>query len=342
MDFYPLIEEILKQPYLLPDGNEIGKSIEERSIQGFVLGHGPKKTSLIAGNHADEPIGPLLLKKLVNFLRNLDENHEILKQHSFYIVPHANPDGEARNLKWYSYEDKETNLAEYLRHVIRELPGEDMEFGYPIKNEIEALRPENLAIYEFWEKAESPFHLHVSLHGMGKSTGAWYLIDSAWKNRTDALQQKCVIRTKDLGYSLHDLNRNGEKGFYRIAEGFCTRPDSQEMRMHFMSLGDFDVANKFHPSSMESIRSLGGDCLTLVSEMPLFLFPNQERELKWPDQFLINWNNQFALWKSLLITEQMSDVNVVHAAHSFGLRAMSWEDQMRLQWQFIVAGMETV
>lgn len=342
MNLYLLIDQILQQPHTTVKGHEIGKSIEERSIQGFVFGKGETKISLIAGNHADEPIGPLLLKKLVNYLFTLDEHHELLLTYTFYIVPHTNPDGEARNLKWYTYNDTQTDLANYLQFSVRESPGEDLEFGYPIENQVEALRPESLAVFEFWQKAKTPFDLHVSLHGMAKSTGAWYLIDEAWKNRTDQLQQKCTTRTKALGYQLFDLDRKGEKGFYRITEGFCTRPDSQAMRHHFMCLGEFDTANKFYPSSMESIRSLGGDCLTLVSEMPLFIIPNQKRELVWPDPYLTDWNNQFTIWKSLVLSEKINASNLNHEMEKQGVKAMPWEDQMRLQWQLIVAGMETV
>lgn len=342
MELYPLIDKILKHTPIEIDGYVIGKSVEGRSIQGFTFGNGTKNISLIAGNHADEPVGPLLLKKLVSYLFSLPKKHYLLETYSWYIVPHTNPDGESRNKKWYTYDDTETDLANYLTHVTRELPGEDLEFGYPIEDEIEALRPENTAVYKFWKTANIPFHLHVSLHGMAKTYGPWFLIDNDWKSRTPKLQEQCYNRSTSLGYNVFDLDRKGEKGFYRIAEGFCTRPDSKGMREHFLKLNDVEMANKFHPSSMESIRSLGGDCLTLVSEMPLFLFPKKERDLIWPDPYLQQWSNLFSLWKIQLKEGVLSSKLLALEMKRLDIRPMPWEDQLRLQWQLIISGIETI
>ena len=342
MSLYNCINDILKQSFHNEKGLFLGKSREGRSIYGYRFGIGQKKVSLIAGNHADEPIGPLLLKKLVNFLATLNNNHELLKDYSWWIVPHTNPDGEEINKKWYSYTDKKTNLASYLKYVSRELPGEDLEFGYPIEGEIDDLRPENRAIYEFWKTAKSPFNLHVSLHGLRSSYGPWFLLDQSWIDRTVQLQNECVTRTHELGYDLYDLDRSGEKGFVRIAEGFCTRPDSKEMKKHFLNLGETEFASKFHPSSMESIRSLGGDCLTLVSEMPLFVFPKKERELVWPDEYLTSWGEVFANWTMRLINNEITTEELQQEMDDLDIKPMPWEDQIRLQWQLIVSGLTTV
>ena len=45
------------------------------------------------------------------------------------------------------------------------------------------------------------------------------------------------------------------------------------MAAYFEDRADDDTAAKFRPSSMETIRSFGGDPLTLVSEVPLFVLP---------------------------------------------------------------------
>ncbi|WP_010522647.1 M14 family zinc carboxypeptidase [Aquimarina agarivorans] len=342
MKLYNYISTILEAPFENFGGKTIGVSLEAIEIDAFIFGNGPKKISLIAGNHADEPIGPLLLKKLVNFLSLLNEQHELLLKYTWYIIPHTNPDGEKRNLKWYTYQDTEADLANYLTHVTRELPGQDIEFGFPIENKAKALRPENEAIYNFWKKANTSFDLHVSLHGMSATYGPWFLIDKKWINRTQALRDKCTLKTKALGYQLFDLNRFGEKGFERISKGFCTRPDSTEMRNHFLALNDKKTAEKFHPSSMESIRSISTDCLTLVSEMPLFIFPEESRQLTWPDPFLQKWNTQFTLWKQQIRAKELTAEQCNKQAKKMNVNAMPWKDQMRLQWQLVVAGIETI
>ena len=113
----------------------------------------------------------------------------------------------------------------------------------------------------------------MSLHGMAFAAGPWYLIEPAWADRSVMIIEKCGAATSAMGYRLHDVERHGEKGFTRIARGFCTRPDSVAMAAHFHDLGDDATASLFRPSSMETIRAMGGDALTLVSEMPLFTLP---------------------------------------------------------------------
>ena len=326
----------------LPDPYRIGRSYEDRPIPAYRFGSGPINVSLIAGCHADEPTGPRLLRKLVTFLSQQQPDHRLLADYAWWIVPHVNPDGEAANQKWYERTDKVYDLARYLRHVERAAPREDLEFGFPIPGEAGPKRPENQFIYDFWRSAGQPFHLHASMHSMAIAFGAWFLIDPAWTERTSALQEQCRTAAAELGYPLHDVDRQGEKGFYRIGEGFATRPNYRAMRQYFLDEEDEETASFFHPSSMESIRSLGGDCLTLVSEMPMFLIPRKEKDLSWPNPVYEAWKRRLEEWKAQLLLGKMNDEAVKEAAHQQGLRPMPVEDQMRLQWAFVAAGLEAV
>jgi hypothetical protein len=177
---------------------------------------------------------------------------------------------------------------------------------------------------------------------MGFAAGPWYLIEPGWIDRTRVLRASCGRRTQELGYTLHDVERQGEKGFHRIERGFCTRPDSQAMRDYFLARDDPDTAGRFRPSSMEAIRSLGGDPLTLVSEMPLFLIPGAGESPGPPDPVLEAWKQRIVAWRAAL-SEPVSDHGEL-AAEMFeaGLRAMPVRHQMELQWTFIAAGLAEV
>jgi len=339
---FDYIHDILKHTHLNPKGNLIGLSKNGLKVYGYKLGEGAKNISLIAGNHADEPVGPLLLKKLVNFLTALPENHFLLKEFSWYIIPHNNPDAEKINQAWYTYEDEKADLYKYLKFAQRELPGDDVEFGFPIESEFESLRPENENAYQFWKSAKQAFDLHVSLHGMKAAYGAWFLIDEDWVGSTQQLQNQCAAKTQELGYQLFDLNRFGEKGFKRINKGFCTRPSGKYMRAHFNDLNDAETAHKFHASSMESIRSLGGDCLTLVTEMPLFLYPHKKRKLTWPDAHISRYSKLFSTWQLQVQTNQMSPEDLILEMEKHAIFSMSWQHQMQLQWQLICSGLACV
>jgi hypothetical protein len=296
--------------------------------------------SLIAGCHADEPVGPAMLDHLAGHLATLGHDHPLLTTCTFFLVPHANPDGEAKNLPWVGEgfaEDPEAarlDLTAYLRHAVREPPGDDVEFGFPHSHGDKGARPENRAIARFL-KGAGPLRLHASFHGMAFAAGPWFLIERSWADRTTAQRERLRARVRTLGYALHDVDRGGEKGFFRIDEGFTSRPDSRAMRAHFEALGDSTTAELFRPSSMEYARSLGGDPLTLVSEMPLFLAPGafyRGQDIVRPPQL--------TALRHIALTQGPEAADA--KAKELGVRAMPVWDQMLLQLEFLRAGLETI
>ncbi len=311
-------EEILACEPVGPDeGDLIGRSREGRPVCAFRMGQGPRRVSLVAGCHADEPVGPRLLRRLAAHLAELPAADPLLTAAEWWILPHLNPDGDAANAAWQrsSGATGPGALADgpdaydpalYRLHVVRELPGDDIEFGFPFRDEDDGARPENRAAWAWWREAGS-FALHASLHGMSVAGGAWYLVEPGWRGRAalDRLMERCRASAEHSGYALHDVERAGEKGFHRLAPGFATRPNHVSMREHFLAAGDPEAAARFRPSSMETIRALGGDPLTLVSEVPLFLGASRD-------------------------------------ADADELRPVPVADQMRLQWAFVCAGVEAI
>jgi len=57
------------------------------------------------------------------------------------------------------------------------------------------------------------------------------------------------------------------------------------MRAYFAERGDDEMAGRFRDSSMEYVRSLGGDPLCLVTEIPLFVVPNPDPQPGHPGAF---------------------------------------------------------
>jgi hypothetical protein len=278
---------------------------------------------------------------LAGYLSALAPDDPFVSEYEWWIVPQINPDGAERNTAWQRQGAEAYDLGEYLANVVREPPGDDIEFGFPVDESDWEARPENRAVYDWWRSGTVPFSLHVSLHGMAFAAGPWFLIEPAWRDRYDRVREICVSAVDELGYDLHDVERQGEKGFLRLERGFCTRPDSRSMRDHFIAQGEPETAELFRPSSMETIRSLGGDPLTLVSEMPLFITPGVGESLGPPDPVADEWKHLLERWRTELQAGGRPAV-VAAAGRARGLRPMPVSDQMKLQWTFIAAGLEQI
>ena len=239
-----------------------GRSAEGRPIAGILLGRGSRRGALIAGAHPDEPVGPETLRRLIpGLLKQRGRFRWLLEGWRLAIVPHINPDGEARNWRWIA---RWPSAEAYIDGVERDLPRDDMEFGFPAK------RPENRIAGRLFREL-APVHLHMSLHGMGFSHGALLLIENHWVKRTAELRREFTGAVRDAGLPLHDHDRKGQKGFFYLGPGFSTTPSSRGMREFFRDQGERMAAGHFQLSSFELARSLGGNPLCLVTELPLFV-----------------------------------------------------------------------
>jgi hypothetical protein len=307
---------------------ELGPSEEGTPLYGIWLGTGTRAVSLIAGNHADEPVGPETLRSFViNVLAHREEMRPWLEHFQFVVVPHTNPDGEARNRRWIeSWPDPKA----YLKHAVREQPGRDLEYGYP------SMRPENEHVAAFLRE-HGPFAMHASLHGMSAGEGALLLINRPWTFRTQALRDAFVEAAADEGLRMHDHNRKGEKGFFWIEPGFQTTPRGDAMRTYFHAQDDPATADKFHDSSMEFVMGLGGDPLAMVTELPLFLVENEDPTPGHPDRYLA-LREQLPEIKMRL--ERGEDVSAMLAP--FNLRPLPLKTAMRLQLRALELGLEAV
>lgn len=307
----------------------LGASEEGRPLDAVLLGKGGHTVSLMAGAHADEPVGPETLRTFIlEGLRRRELLEPLLAAFRFVIVPHINPDGEARNQPWIT---RWPSLAAFLEHVDRELPGRDLEFGFP------AMRQENRLVADLLRRF-APFALHMSFHGMAFSEGAMLLIERHWAGRTQALRDDFVRAAQQVGLPLHDHNRKGEKGFFYIEPGFTTTPEGAAMQAHFRALGDDAMAARFHRSSMEFVRSLGGDPLCLVTEMPLFMIQQREpRQAGHPHAYL-DFQQRLPQWKQYIARGKAIEPLI----ESFGIQPLPALKTRRLHLQTLGLGLEAL
>lgn len=306
---------------------EIGFSREGRAIYGYAFGSGPRKVSITAGCHADEPIGPMTAQSLFWHVR--DHFPELLDDFQFRIVPNINPDGAERNRPWF---DDPIEVHTYMNNVIRELPGDDIEFGFGREGDE---RSECVAAMKFFENHGS-YAAHFSLHGLAYAEGAWCLICKEWQEKAGGFMADFAALCAALNFPQHDIDRKGDKGFHRIGKGYTTTPHSEPMKQFFMEQNDPVTAAKFKPTSMQFIQSLGGDPLCMVSELPLFHIGVTSPDL--------NHLATHALKEALtLIRAKRRNLKLVDleaVCEEFELRPTPIDLQIRLQTSMIVLALQ--
>ena len=274
----------------------IGESEGGRPIAGVRLGIGPRVATLVAGAHADEPVGPETLRTLV--LEGLAARgwgaadgglEDLLSRWTLRVIPHVNPDAEARNRTWIDAWEAPPDphgegrdlarLRAFLVGRRREPPGRDVEFGYSGRlgdADLAPLRAENAAAESFLFGGRPP-SVHLSLHGMGYSEGALLLVAEGWlDDRTASLRAGFVDAAAAIGLRPHDHDRHGDKGFVYAGPGAWSTPRGAAMRDHFLALGDDETAGRFRLSSMERASAAAAaagapEPLSVVTELPLFV-----------------------------------------------------------------------
>ena len=306
----------------------IGASREGSDLFGLRLGEGARHVSIIAGCHADEPVGPMTAQALPLILQR--DFPELLKEYVFHIVPQMNPDGAARNRAWFA---DPLSIEDYLQHALRELPGDDIEFGF---GEGDAVRPECRAAQAFLGP-HAPYAAHFSLHGMAFAEGAWCLICPEWTERAAQFMDRIAGLCARLEVPLHDVDRKGDKGFKRLREGFSTTPNSIAMKAFFLERDDPATASLFMPSSMEWVRSLGGDPLCIVTELPLVVVGQRSASLT--DSISPDLRNDLTKARALPAGELPEAIGNISA--TYALKPLPIEMQMRLQVAMIVLGLLT-
>ena len=102
-----------------PPPLRIGRSRDGRPIFAYRIGDGPLRVSLIGGCHADEPVGPRFLDRLVRFLAS-PPGTALREAATWFVIPHVNPDGAAVNASWQPPNADRYDFVAYLCHRARE------------------------------------------------------------------------------------------------------------------------------------------------------------------------------------------------------------------------------
>jgi hypothetical protein len=169
-------------------------------------------------------------------------------------------------------------VASYLEHRRRSLPEFDVEFGYaapgsdPADPTADFLPPCRLiasfidALCERWGGLD----LICPLHSMGSAGGAWALLRAADPAQpgpeAEVFMAPFRYAAAVTGLGLHDQDRKGEKGFWRLGPGFHSTPTAEAMRAYFAERAA-SVSIRYNSMQYAGERARRA----AVPEIPLFL-----------------------------------------------------------------------
>ncbi len=244
----------------------IGHSREGRPLYALSVGKGPKNVVAMAGAHPDEPVGTVTCLHLAQRLATDPRLAALCEQATFHFVPMANPDGSAANASWLPSWGPRPDLGAYLSQVRRDVPKDDVEFGFP-SDPSQAVRPENAAIAGWFDRIGKIDH-YVSLHSMFIGGGALFLLMGDLEGEIGKVRF-VQDRIAAKGLPLHDKDRFGQKGFHRLGPGLMTAPTKDEMAAFFAAGGASAQAAQFKLNSMQYVTQRNDCPLAFVSEIPL-------------------------------------------------------------------------
>jgi hypothetical protein len=246
----------------------LGRSREGRPLVALSVGRGARTVAVKANAHAEEAAGTVTCLRLVQALLEQPAGACWREAATFHFIPTANPDGLWRNRDWLH---GPFDLARFLLFRYRDLPGEDVEFGYPSADGPE-VRPENRAVADFLRSLPC-LDAYLSLHSIDFTGGAWFLLQAA----DLAAQEPFLDFVADVctreGVPLHDEDRAGQKGFTRLRPGFHTTPTVEGMQAFFRQSGQADLVQQFRLNSMQFVQQQHGTPRAVVSELPLAYAP---------------------------------------------------------------------
>lgn len=316
---------------------EIGHSQEGQKLFGIKVGNGSLKASIIAGCSADEPVGPYMVKCFLTWLKQSASGNELLRKWTFFIIPQMNPDGALRNKSWT---ELPLSLKLYLEKSKRDLPSEDLEFGFPSVQSSTNIHPENIAAAEFLSQ-QGCFQAHFSLHNLIVGGGAWFLIDKKHSNDSFHLQAKLKGIAEKLNIPLYDIDRKGEKGFVRLSAGFSTTPSTIELRKYYQEHSHPEWAEKIYLSSMDYIESLGGEPLSLVSEIPMF-YSSKIRTVKTIEELESKHFFQGELLRCAKALQSGDQELYDKIMKEWDIQPISFKDQIRVQFRTILCALAEI
>ena len=273
-DDYLLPEDLVAQSEALTTAHPeasltlLGHSREGRPLVALSMGQGSRTLVIKANAHAEEAAGVVTCLRLAQALLEQPVGERWREEITFHFIPTANPDGLWRNRDWL---DGPFDLARFLRFRIRDLPLDDIEFGYP-SSEASAVRPENQAIADFLRSLPR-LDAYLSLHSMDFAGGAWFLLQAPDRAAQEPLLAFLIDQCHHAGIPLHDEDRRGQKGFTRLQPGFHTTPTVEEMQAFFQRSGQTNLEQQFQLNSMQFVQQHHGTPRAVVSELPLAYDP---------------------------------------------------------------------
>ena len=232
---------------------------------------GSIKVLVVAGPHADEPIGSATVYSLLKLLNS--NFHDLVSQDiEWNIVPCIDPDGAILNEGW---SQKPFSFENFVRHSFKQNPADQAEFSFPLNYKKLAFNkqtPESKTLKNIIEETQPDYYfsLHNSIAG-----GAYFLInkdvDSKYYPEIHKLAETYKIPLKKK--VIQDQYGKG------INTSINSYPKVKDIYDHLSkSLDDPSKHLNWGNSSKDYLESIKKDAITFVAELSHVRHPSMSSD----------------------------------------------------------------
>ena len=235
-------------------------------IYHIQFGEGSVKALVVAGPHADEPIGSLTAFGLLTLLKN--NNKELVgRDIQWHIIPCIDPDGAKLNEGWtqqpYSFKN-------FMRNFHKQYPTEQVDGSFPLSYKeiyFNQPTPEARALMDVLESVVPDFY--YSLHNAFAGGCYFVLSDDLGLECYQALYR--LLGKYNIGLNANSIN----DGFLQsYAESIYKLPSARVgYDFHEKSGKDFRDFKKGGDTSWGYFQEINPDMVTFVSELAYLNFP---------------------------------------------------------------------
>lgn len=252
---------------------EAGKSRKGDPVWCAKIGNGSRNALMFGCPHPNEPIGAMMAHYFARAIAE-DDAYRAKLDLTWYIIPVSDVDGTRLNEGWFK---GPITLYNYARHYFRPASYEQVEWTFPLDYKDYHYNkpiPETRALMKIIDEAKPVFM--YSLHNSGFGGAYWYVSKPQEQPVYEAFHQAARGRGIPI-----DLGEPEMPFIQPLAPAVFKMITSADTYEYYVSVGE-DPLKLMDGCGDSSASYAGGNCATLVTEVPYFFEPRIQSDKEMP------------------------------------------------------------